>query len=286
MTTANAVLSLAASKIGTGESPPNSNRNEFTEWYGMTGPWCAMFVSWVMARAGQPIPATTSKGFAYCPSGIAYLERIGRFHTSNPQPGDMVFFRFAGEAAGRSNHVGFVEKVLGPRTIQTIEGNTQDRVMRRSRNTSTVVGYGRPSYGAAVSPPPADAARPGSSVPPVVAVLGTKSGAGYWTVASDGGVFSYGDASFYGSLGGQALNAPIVGASRTPSGEGYALVAADGGVFNFGDSMFFGSMGGQPMNAPVVDLELTPSGLGYWIVGADRGVFSFGDAGFHGSGVG
>jgi len=35
----------------------------------------------------------------------------------------------------------------------------------------------------------------------------------YWLVASDGGVFSYGDASFFGSTGSLKLNQPIVGAS-------------------------------------------------------------------------
>ena len=36
------------------------------------------------------------------------------------------------------------------------------------------------------------------------------SGQGYWLVASDGGVFNYGDALFHGSTGGIALDAPIV----------------------------------------------------------------------------
>jgi hypothetical protein len=39
----------------------------------------------------------------------------------------------------------------------------------------------------------------------------TPSGHGYWLVASDGGVFSFGDAGFYGSLGGTALPARVVG---------------------------------------------------------------------------
>jgi hypothetical protein len=30
-------------------------------------------------------------------------------------------------------------------------------------------------------------------------------------VASDGGIFSFGDAVFSGSMGGQSLNAPVVG---------------------------------------------------------------------------
>ena len=37
------------------------------------------------------------------------------------------------------------------------------------------------------------------------------TGAGYWLVASDGGVFSFGDAGFEGSTGGLTLNRPIVG---------------------------------------------------------------------------
>jgi hypothetical protein len=40
---------------------------------------------------------------------------------------------------------------------------------------------------------------------------------GYWLVASDGGIFSFGDASFYGSMGGTPLNKPIVGMAASSS---------------------------------------------------------------------
>ncbi|HEX2698865.1 MAG TPA: hypothetical protein VHM89_01510 [Acidimicrobiales bacterium] len=66
-------------------------------------------------------------------------------------------------------------------------------------------------------------------------------GLGYWLVAADGGVFSFGDAPFLGSTGAMALNRPVVGMAGTPSGRGYWLVAADGGVFSFGDAPFLGS---------------------------------------------
>jgi len=39
----------------------------------------------------------------------------------------------------------------------------------------------------------------------------TFDGKGYWMVASDGGIFNYGDAGFYGSAGNLLLNKPIVG---------------------------------------------------------------------------
>jgi len=57
-------------------------------------------------------------------------------------------------------------------------------------------------------------------------------------VASDGGIFSFGDAVFHGSTGATPLNAPIVGMAATPDGGGYWLVASDGGIFSFGDAVF------------------------------------------------
>jgi hypothetical protein len=79
-------------------------------------------------------------------------------------------------------------------------------------------------------------------------------GAGYWEVASDGGVFSFGDAPFLGSLGGQLLNRPIVSVASTPDGGGYRMVASDGGIFTFGDAQFSGSMASQALLAPIVGL--------------------------------
>ena len=108
-------------------------------------------------------------------------------------------------------------------------------------------------------------------------------GRGYWIAATDGGMFSFGSAPFYGSTGSIKLNQPIVGMSATPSGQGYWLVAADGGIFNFGDARFSGSTGGIKLNQPIVGMAATPSGQGYWLVAADGGIFSFGDARFHGS---
>ncbi len=106
---------------------------------------------------------------------------------------------------------------------------------------------------------------------------------GYWMVASDGGVFAFGDAGFYGSTGSLVLNSPIVGMATTPDGRGYWLVAADGGLFAFGDAGFYGSLGGVRLNRPIVGMAATPDGKGYWMVASDGGVFAFGDAGFYGS---
>jgi SpoIID/LytB domain protein len=113
---------------------------------------------------------------------------------------------------------------------------------------------------------------------------------GYWIAGADGGVFSFGNAQFFGSTGGIRLAKPIVGIEATPSRQGYWLVASDGGVFSFGDAAFFGSTGGIRLNKPVVGmaghrtgLGVTATALGYWMVASDGGIFAFGDAGFFGS---
>ena len=77
-------------------------------------------------------------------------------------------------------------------------------------------------------------------------------------MASDGGIFSFGDAAFFGSMGGRPLNKPIVGMAATPDGGGYWLVASDGGIFSFGDAAFLGSMGGKPLNKPIVGMASDP----------------------------
>ena len=118
---------------------------------------------------------------------------------------------------------------------------------------------------------------------PVVAIAATPDGGGYWLVASDGGIISYGDAGFFGSTGSLTLNQPIVGMADTPDGRGYWLVAADGGIFAFGDAAFHGSTGSLTLNQPIVGMAVTPDGRGYWLVAADGGIFAFGDAAFHGS---
>src|SRR5918996_815658 len=105
----------------------------------------------------------------------------------------------------------------------------------------------------------------------VLTVLGPSPAAGatstgYWLVAADGGIFSFGDAVFHGSTGALRLNKPIVGMAATSTGKGYWLVATDGGIFSFGDAEFKGSTGAIRLNQPIVGMEPTATGRGYWLV--------------------
>jgi hypothetical protein len=70
----------------------------------------------------------------------------------------------------------------------------------------------------------------------------TPSGNGAWEAGADGGVETYGDAKFFGSVPGsnETLKAPVTAMAATPDGLGYWLLGANGAVFGFGDAHFLG----------------------------------------------
>ena len=90
-----------------------------------------------------------------------------------------------------------------------------------------------------------------ASVALASSVCGSASG-GYYQVAADGGVFTFGGARYFGSMAGKHLSAPIVAIIPTANDGGYWLVGADGGVFSFGDAKFAGSMSGRHLSKPIV----------------------------------
>ena len=146
--TAHAVLTYEASQIGTGESPAGSNHNKYTTWYGFDGAWCFMFQCYSFNHLGA-LDLLFGK-HAYVPDFKAIFSAHGEFHTGSPRPGDLVAFDFNG--SGDPEHIGIVEKVISGSTIQTIEGNTSDKVMRRTRSRSYVYGYATPKYGTTPTP--------------------------------------------------------------------------------------------------------------------------------------
>lgn len=120
-----AVVKKALSQVGVSEHPHGSNRTPYTSWYGMVGPWCAMFVSWAFWHGGKPLPSIrTRKGFAYCPDIVNWAKANGCWRPKNsgytPKRGDIILFDFI----GRPSHVGIVVANLGGGRVQTVEGNT------------------------------------------------------------------------------------------------------------------------------------------------------------------
>ena len=104
---------------------------------------------------------------------------------------------------------------------------------------------------------------------------------GYYMVASDGGIFTFGpNLTFHGSLGDLKLNRPIVGMAGLPDGSGYWLVAADGGVFAINTSIYYGSLGQTgDTNDPNGVIGMAANGTkGYWIADSKGYVYGFGTA--------
>ncbi|MHB8320330.1 MAG: hypothetical protein ACYDEP_14080, partial [Acidimicrobiales bacterium] len=117
-------------------------------------------------------------------------------------------------------------------------------------------------------------------VAPITGMAATPDGEGYWLVGSDGGVFAFGNAHFYGSLPEEGIhpNGIIVGIVATPDGKGYWLLGSDGGVFAFGDAHYFGSAVGLLYPASMATgIAAAPDGGGYWVVDNLGNVHPFGD---------
>jgi hypothetical protein len=143
---------IARSFVGVKENPPNSNRVMFSEWYGMIGPWCAMFVTYCFVQAGSKAFKRGSK-WAYCPFMLADAreQRGITVVTTGINQGDIALFDWAGD--GVADHVGIV---LTPPdnagNFQCCEGNTAGpggsqsdggQVMIRVRNKAQVIGFVR-----------------------------------------------------------------------------------------------------------------------------------------------
>jgi hypothetical protein len=132
---------------------------------------------------------------------------------------------------------------------------------------------------------PAGSGLPNSLDAPIVGMVPTATGHGYFMVASDGGVFAFGDARFEGSCPGiGGCSGAAVAVMPDHSGNGYWLVTTTGGVYAFGDAPFFG--GPAAASVHVVDAVATPDGRGYWILYANGAVLGYGDAGAMGAPLG
>lgn len=146
------VLAIARGELGEEEIPHGSNNVKYSRWYGLQGPWCGMFVSWVAsaAHATDIIPR-----YAYTPSGAAWFQARGRW-SKTPHPGAIVFYEFPG--IDRISHTGIVETVHSDGSWTAIEGNTDEvggrtggKVMRRRRySVGPRGGFGNPLYGKSV----------------------------------------------------------------------------------------------------------------------------------------
>lgn len=125
-----------------------NNDNIFGDWYGIPNqPWCAMFVSYCMNKAGV-LPNVVKK-FASCSIGWNWFRSKGQTRNRGyiPQKGDIIFFDWEPEKGDGIDHVGIVNNVNGE-YIYTLEGNHDDQVniYKYHINDARIYGYAVPDY--------------------------------------------------------------------------------------------------------------------------------------------
>ncbi|HEX2084845.1 MAG TPA: CHAP domain-containing protein [Solirubrobacteraceae bacterium] len=140
------MVALAQAEVGVAEQPPGSNNSPRIAQYRSAtagapgpGPWCAYFTSWLARQAGVPV-GEHGQGFGSVDALYAWAQRSGRAFSASsgqdPRPGDLIVW---------DEHIGIVESVRPDGSVQTIEGNSSDRVSRRVHATGSALGYVRMS---------------------------------------------------------------------------------------------------------------------------------------------
>src|SRR5581483_8300134 len=93
----------------------------------------------------------------------------------------------------------------------------------------------------------------------IEAMAPAPDGRGYWMVAGDGGVFSFGDAGFFGSAAG-ATDKRVVDIAPSATGQGYYITASNGSVFAYGDAKYYGGASDQHLTHGIISLVALNSG--------------------------
>ena len=138
------MVAMAQAEVGQAEQPPGSNNSlRIAQYRSATagapgpGPWCAYFTSWLARGAGVPV-GDHGQGFGSVDALYAWAQKSGRAIPASsgqdPKPGDLIVW---------DEHIGIVESVRPDGSVQTIEGNSSDRVSRRVHGKGDAIGYVR-----------------------------------------------------------------------------------------------------------------------------------------------
>ncbi len=105
---------------------------------------------------------------------------------------------------------------------------------------------------------------------------------GYWMLAQNGGIFAFGDTTFYGTAASYGTN-NWVDMEKAPFLNGYWLLNSDGDVVPFGSVADLGSFTGTLASGEeFTSISKTTTGKGYWLFTNRGRVVPFGDAKFYG----
>src|SRR3954471_8745901 len=145
-TAGQAIVNLVSQEVGVKEQPAGSNDSPRIAQYRQAtagsgvGPWCAYFTSWAAREAGVPL-GDNGQGFGRVDDVYAWAQKAGKAVPNTggdvkPQPGDLIVW---------DEHIGVVDSVGADGTINTIEGNSSDKVSTRSYapGSRPAIGYVR-----------------------------------------------------------------------------------------------------------------------------------------------
>ncbi|MGH9105210.1 MAG: hypothetical protein ACRDZX_05120, partial [Acidimicrobiales bacterium] len=119
---------------------------------------------------------------------------------------------------------------------------------------------------------------------PIIEIVPTPDGGGYYMVGTDGGVYAFGDARFEGSCAtiGGCGKLTVTGLLAGPNGDGYWLLLSNCTMIAFGAAPKTADPDCQvravASRAIAKEAVLTPDGQGYWALLESGSVFAEGDA--------
>ena len=177
--TAARLIEVAKAEIGTIEGPKDNETKYGAYAKANFQPWCGSFVNWCANEAGVKVPNTV-----YTPGGAAAFKKAGAWidcDVADPEAGDIAYFDFPSDSVDRISHVAIVVADNEDGTVWCVEGNTSPTDKGSQRNGGqvskklraykknkagiqiSIVGFGRPKFGAVKSAPTAPATKSAAS---------------------------------------------------------------------------------------------------------------------------
>ena len=133
-------LKIAAKYLGQGGA-------RFSKYCGLPSgaAWCDAFVTYIFNEAGNASLFCGGKKQTYCPTTIKLLQKeLAQIPLYLALPSDVILFDW--DRNGVPNHIGFVRSRVSTSSINTIEGNTSNKVMYKTRPDKYVCGIFRPHF--------------------------------------------------------------------------------------------------------------------------------------------
>jgi len=177
--TAARLIEVAKAEIGTIEGPKDNETKYGAYAKANFQPWCGSFVNWCANEAGVKVPNTV-----YTPGGAAAFKKAGAWidcDVADPEAGDIAYFDFPSDSVDRISHVAIVIADNEDGTVWCVEGNTSPTDKGSQRNGGqvskklraykknkagiqiSIVGFGRPKFGAVKSAPAATTTKSAAS---------------------------------------------------------------------------------------------------------------------------